>query len=362
MGHSSSDTGHAQSEDSHFYLPDFCNVRVIFAVVVTAQLMAFILALSPLTDDSGRWASLNLISLLVQWIALTSVAVLCVSRPLLARFGTTAASTASYVLVLAVAGLVSEAAFWLTRKISLGIHIPDALHGEFLLRNIVISAIISAAALRYFFVQHQLKRNIAAEARARLDALQARIRPHFLFNSMNTIASLTRTSPALAESAIEDLSDLFRVSLSDGRKLVPLSEEIELVKRYLSIESLRLGDRLKVDWKVDASVADVPTPALLLQPLVENAIYHGIEPEPAGGTISVTAEACGKAIRITVTNPLPRRDNRRHAGNRIALDNIRQRLGAHFGGRGTLEVKQEGPSHVVEVTLPRRSNDAHSNS
>ena len=168
----------------------------------------------------------------------------------------------------------------------------------------LIAAIVGALALRYFYVTHQWRRSIELEARARIRALQARIRPHFLFNSMNTIAALTRSDPALAEAAVEDLADLFRVSLNDARAQITLAEEIEIARTYQRIEQLRLGDAAaRCDWDVAALPARAIVPSLLLQPLLENAIGHGIEPLPHGGTVDVRGRLERDAIVIEVTNP-----------------------------------------------------------
>ena len=163
-------------------------------------------------------------------------------------------------------------------------------------------------------------------------ALQARIRPHFLFNSMNTIASLTRTDPERAEEAVEDLADLFRANLNEKRSSITLKEELEVARIYQRIEQLRLGERLHVIW----DVADLPmralVPGLLMQPLLENAIYHGIEPRPGGGIVTVSGALDGDIIALTVRNPLPEAGGDAHAGNRIALENIRERMDLHLPG------------------------------
>ncbi|MBK6350801.1 MAG: histidine kinase [Proteobacteria bacterium] len=174
-----------------------------------------------------------------------------------------------------------------------------------MLPNVMIAAVVGAMTLRYFYVSQQWRRSVELEARARIHALQARIRPHFLFNSMNTIAALTRSNPVQAEEAIEDLSDLFRVSLSDARAQITLQEEIEIARTYQRIEQLRLGDRLQVRWDVGALPPRCMVPSLLLQPLLENAIGHGIEPLPQGGIVDIRGRLGEGAIMLEVTNPKP---------------------------------------------------------
>ena len=199
-------------------------------------------------------------------------------------------------------------------------------HGTFLVRNVAIALVVTALALRYFYVTHQWRLNVEMQARARVHALQARIRPHFLFNSMNTIAALTRTNPARAEEAVQDLADLFRANLNEKRNTITLAEEIEVARTYQRMEQLRLGDRLRVDWKIDALPRDALVPGLMLQPLLENAIYHGIEPRPDGRRRHGGGRALKGIITIVVRNPVPAANVTMREGNRLALANIRERL------------------------------------
>ncbi|MCB1575667.1 MAG: histidine kinase, partial [Xanthomonadales bacterium] len=179
---------------------------------------------------------------------------------------------------------------------------------EFVLRNMAISGIVGALALRYFFVQHQYRARVESETDARIQALQSRIRPHFLFNSMNTIASLTRSDPRLAEQVTEDLAALFRVSLSDARVPVTLAEEVELATQYLRIEQQRLGERLRIDVDMRDLPQSARLPALIIQPLVENAVYHGIEPSTEPGLVEVHGRLTDDkeaSMEIVVRNSMP---------------------------------------------------------
>jgi len=225
-------------------------------------------------------------------------------------------------------------------------------HGDLMMRTVIIGAVVAALVLRYFYVQFHWKHRIASEASARLEALQARIRPHFFFNCMNSIASLTRSNPALAERAVEDLADLFRASFADAQALVPIQEELAFVERYLSIESLRLGERLVVVWSVEEMPASARLPLLSLQPIVENAIYHGIEPSSRGGSIEISARVDAEQLRIEVSNPVNPRPNYQHAGNQIALENVRLRLHAHFGEAASITSEQRDGQHRVLMVLP----------
>jgi len=336
-----------------FFLPSFCDVRMVFAVVVIAELLAFILTLvSPGVVDSP-WVNLGLISVFMQWIALTSAALLCISRPMLARLGNTVAALVSYLLVLLVTAVISEIAFWIMISSTVFPDISPRQHAVFLLRNLIISTVIAAIVLRYLYVQFQWRQQLKAEARARIQALQARIRPHFLFNSMNTIAALTRTAPELAESAIEDLSDLFRASLNSAHEQSTFADELTLAQHYLGIENLRLGDRLAVQWQVERVPQRASVPPLILQPLLENAIYHGIERLPDGGTITVDGASDGNMVEIEITNPVPPLESGgQREGNRIAQENIRQRLQIAFGSRAALLTSLEDAVYRVVIRFP----------
>jgi two-component system sensor histidine kinase AlgZ len=208
--------------------------------------------------------------------------------------------------------------------------------------------------LRYLYVRHQWQQQIQAEAQARVQALQARIRPHFLFNSMNSIAALTRSDSERAELAVQDLADLFRVSLRDASERVTLEEEIDIAQRYLRLESLRLGDRLRVDWSIERLPRKRLVPSLILQPLLENAVYHGIEPLPEGGRIAIDGAAEGRRIDIRIRNPKTcGRGTAHRSGNRIALDNIRLRLQLAFGSQAGVALREVDDEFETTLYFPR---------
>ena len=339
--------------DGGGFLPDFCNVRMVFAVVIGAQLLAFILALVSHSRLADAWGQLSLISLFVQWVGLSCAFLLCLSRPLLTRLQPAAAGLVALSLILGVTAVVSEAAYHLFRERGPALMLSPHGHWPFLGRNLLVAAIVGGAALRYFYVQFQWRHNVQAQARARVQALQARIRPPFMFNSMNTIASLTRSDPAVAESVVEDLAELFRASLADAGQLTTLAQELELCRRYLHIEALRLGNRLQVHWAVDGLPPRTPVPALTIQPLLENAVYHGIEPRPEGGAIQVEGTWKDGVIRMEIKNPLG--GEMTSAGRRshhMALANVRERLALYFGGRASLKTREEGGHFLAILCLP----------
>ncbi len=192
-----------------------------------------------------------------------------------------------------------------------------------------------------------------AIAEARLQALQARIRPHFLFNSLNAVLSLIRSQPQRAETALEDMAELFRVLMADNRALVPLSQEITLCQQYLSIEKLRLDERLQVEWHMAEIPSTLMIPPLILQPLLENAVYHGIETLAQGGIIVIHISTNAQSLVLRISNPLSSRPEK-SGGNKMALKNIRERLRLHYDLEAQLRQYEEQGQYVVEITIPTR--------
>jgi len=339
----------SESQQDSLFLPGFCDIRIVFAVVVIAELLAFVLVLAGSARDP--WSRLGLTSLFVQWVALSGAAVLCLSRPLLTRVSNTAAAAISYLLLLLTGTLISELAYRLGGTLLTGV---GSEHASFLFRNLLINAILSALVLRYLYVQFQWRQKMQAEAQARVEALQARIRPHFLFNSLNSIAALTRSNAERAEQAVQDMADLFRVSLSEASERVTLEQELEVAQRYLRMESLRLGERLQVEWDIERLPRKRLVPSLILQPLLENAVYHGVEPSPAGGTVRISGAAEGRRISICIRNPRAEKGVEAHRrGNRIALENIRLRLQLAFGNRAGLALHELDDCFETTLYFPR---------
>lgn len=341
------------------FLPDLCNSQSVFLLVLVAELLALLLTISASSGlQHFNWDKLALISVQVQWIVLFSAVALCRMRFWLGQQTHVQAGTASYVLVLLFTLVLSVFGQWIIYGIG-----SDSAgdHFEFdywlLLNNLVIAAILSGILLRYLYLQQQLRNQQQAEMQARIQALQSRIRPHFLFNSMNAIASLISTDPETAERVVEDLSELFRASLAEPT-LIPLERELTLCKHYLEIEQLRLGRRLQVDWQIGSYTSEVKIPSLMLQPLVENAIFHGVEPMPKGGKITIKVSQNDKQLSIVISNPyvLVKRHSQNHdhsqRHNRMALDNIRRRLTAHFGNAARLSSSAENGVFTTYIFCP----------
>jgi two-component system sensor histidine kinase AlgZ len=220
-----------------------------------------------------------------------------------------------------------------------------------MLFGVVLAMALAALLLEYFRLRNRAFSPALAEAR--LQALQARIRPHFLFNSLNAVLGMIRGDPKRAEGALEDLADLFRSLLADNRKLIPMREEIALCRQYLNLEHLRLGDRLRVLWVVDPGAEDALVPPMLLQPLVENAVYHGIEPGIGAGAIEIRVALEGERLVVALSNPYhPEHQHRQ--GNRMALANIRERLQLHFDVEARLDTGVDGERYRIGMVMPYR--------
>jgi len=350
----------AAGDEGHF-LPNFCGGRAIGGIVLIAELLAIVITLVTRRISDNLFQDLLLVSLFVQWVALSGAATLCTARHFLNRLPNARALGFAFLLLLSVVLVVSEAAvwvLWLTGAVSSP---RPEWYAYFHIQNFTVAAIINALALRYFLARHQLRQRTLSEAQARVEVLRSRMRPHFLFNTMNIIASLIRSAPDKAETAVVDMADLLRTMLGDSENLVPVSNEIAIAKKYLDIEALRLDNRLRVDWNVGKFQRKAVMPVLILQPLIENAIQHGIEAIPAGGTINVRLWEDGDTIHITVTNPLPRVRAKAAAvapaHSERALDNLRLRLASHYSDAARVEITQEPERFSVTVEIPIRGGN-----
>ncbi len=348
----------ANDEDSHF-LPSFCSIRTVGGIMLIAQMVAIVITLVTRRISGSLFQDLVIVSAFVQWIALASAAALCAARPLLNRLPNLRALGFAYLILLLVELVVTEGATWVLWLFgAIGTPRPD-WYGYFHIQNFSIAVILDALALRYFLARHQVRQHTLAEMRARLEAQRARLRPHFLFNTMNSIASLLRSAPDKAESAIENMADLFRAMLGEQETLVPVNNEITIAKKYLDIESLRFDQRLNVDWDVGKFPRKAVMPVLMLQPLLENAIDHGIEPNPAGGTIRLRLREENDMLHITVSNPLPPKKSAMTAPRGGGtLDTLRLRLVGHYGTAAQLDTKESPDRFTVTVNIPLRGDKA----
>lgn len=328
-------------------LPDLCHGQELLSVIVIAQLLAVLVVIADGGIAHFDWVQLGMVSMLALGIALLSALLLCKTRHLLARMGFVTAAGMSFAAILLAVLLCTVFAQWLLQVWGWG----DGFNGWQLLEVSLLAAIPAGILLRYLYLQQQLRIQQKAELESRIQALQSRIRPHFLFNSMNMIASLIGSDPDKAERVVEDLSDLFRYALTESQTLVPLRDELSLCRRYLALESLRLGDRLKVEWEIGDYGDDVRIPCLALQPMLENAIYHGIQLLPDGGKVSVSVTRKGGRMNIEVKNPTTP-IMQRHKGNRLAIQNTRRRLEAYFGQTVEVSSEQLDSCYITSINYP----------
>ena len=331
------------------YLPDFCNTDVFLRSLLVIELIAIVFALVSY-KSSSFYVHIALISVFMLWVGLCVSAILCWIN----RRGWFKTVVSTSVISIGVTLLMTILVTLLGVGLESTIKISTSSQGlvYLLVRNAAVSVILVGLALRYFYLEYESKLILEVQAQARLQALQARIRPHFLFNSMNTIASLTHDEPDLAEQSIENLSDLFRASLA-AESSVSLQQELELTRSYIELETLRLGDRLQVNWSVPSPTPTITLPALTLQPLVENAIYHGIEPIFEGGAVDIRVVPVSEGIEITIANPvLEDRSLQHREGNQMAVDNIRERLHIAFNGEASMQLSEVDELFTVTLKLP----------
>jgi two-component system sensor histidine kinase AlgZ len=349
-----SQPGATDAAERHF-VPDFGSFGIAVRLVLLAELIAVIITIGRNSSfDAHAWQELNMLSAFALLVSLCIVIGLKLCSPLIRRMHALSGAFVVFLLLLCMTALATELMVFALHYFGFISQRWPSWQSDLLVRSLIIAALIGIPGLRYLFLQHRAEVDAKSQQDAKLQALQSRIRPHFLFNSLNSVASLTRSDPKRAESVLQDLADLFRVLLADARKLVPISAEREISRQYLEIEKMRLGDRLRVSWHVSNVPRYAMIPALTLQPLLENAIYHGIEPRFAGGTVRIELWGEGETLNVLISNPLPdvRGGSSHNQGNKIAQDNIRQRLATQFGDRASMQAFEQGGQYHVKLSMP----------
>ena len=321
-------------------LPDFRNLGVMLRILVCVTAVT-LLAEALRNTSLGHWLEASAAAVaIVLPVTIISLLVLGGATSSLRRLNYPVAVTFIVFLELLVVTAV-------VKFVSLMLPGDDNL--DELVRYWLFTVILTLVLVGYFDLRTRALSPALAEAR--LQALQARIRPHFLFNSLNAVLSLMRAEPRRAETALEDLCELFRVLMADNRRLIPLEQELELCRQYLAIETLRLEDRLNVEWRIDELPSDAMVPPLILQPLLENAVYHGIEPSAVPGTISIAIHSKSERLEMILSNPF-KESARPQPGNKMALENIKERLQLHFDAEATLVTRSDGGRFEVRIVLP----------
>lgn len=347
----------ATTENSIGFLPELCTPQAILRVMVGAEVLALVLALT--SSSSSYQASvlrLGLTSIFVQWVALSSTITICLLSAKIKRLDVMKMTIVVCSIVAAFTVGASILAIMADSYQKVGVlHYWDT---PFILRNTFVSLVLCLLAMHYFYVHSQRAEFLRADSGAKYDALQSRMRPHFLFNSLNSIAQLIQVDKDKAEDALLDLADIFRSTL-DTRNRITLGEELDVTLRYLRMEGLRLGKRrLNIVWDMDRQTLpfNMEIPPLLLQPLVENAIYHGIQPCQDGGTLGISLYDSGEMLDVVVTNPVPPEGTNSHQkGNHIAQENLKNRLRIAYGDRANLKINKSEHQYRVSFSIPKET-------
>jgi two-component system, LytTR family, sensor histidine kinase AlgZ len=321
-------------------LPNFRNMGILLRILLSVNVVAMIAVIVKSPTVAALGSQFMEVAALVEPLLILTLMVLYLLNDVLARLP----HWGGAVVVIALTLGLTTALYFGTRHV-----LPIELSG--IERYWLLVGLVTAMLLAYFDLRGRALSPALSEAR--LQALQARIRPHFLFNSINAVLSLIRQEPKRAETALEDMAELFRVLMADNRELTPITREVELCRQYLGLEQLRLGERLKVEWHIENMPADALIPPLVLQPLLENAVYHGIEPRTEPGVVSINIYASRDQVHAVLRNPYAaERDN--HSGNKMALGNIRERLQLHFDAEASLTSRVTGDAYQVHIVLPYR--------
>lgn len=344
-----------QDQEREFFIPEMCSAENFLVALVGTELVAVMFTLLHVEPLLPRLVRLGQYSLYMQLIAMLSAAALCGGRRWLAGLRTLPAMLISLATTPAVAALVALATWWLLT----GYELYDAVVGmplySLVWHSAFIAFIISAICLRYIYAVQQWRQRIIHANEARFQALRAKLRPHFLFNTMNTISEMLHDNPRRSEQAIADLCSLLRSALNADENST-LGDELRLCRRYLDLETLRLGQRLRLEWQVEALPEDAWLPAMTLQPLLENALYHGIETMVDGGAMSVRGSHEDGRVRIEISNdtsghrPEPKRQGH-HQGQLIT----RARLQHAFAAGLEFSSEQLDQRYLVRIAFPYRT-------
>ena len=325
-------------------LPNFCNLGAMLRSLLLVNAIGLVFALARADQLNMLWREFLSVATFLEPALLASMVVLCTARPFLKRL-----SYHSGLLVIALTVLLISTLIHKMGQRLLGDDMPYGL-----IHIWILSLLTTGVLLTYFELRARALSPALTEAR--LQALQARIRPHFLFNSLNTVLSFIRSEPKRAELALQDMAELFRVLMADNRQLTTLENELELCRQYLRLEQLRLGERLQVVWHTDKMPGNALIPPLLLQPLLENAVYHGVEPATFTGEVVINIYRHHDQVIIVLRNPY-HRENSHHTGNKMAMNNIRERLALHFDAEASLKTQSLNDVYQVTITMPYVSQE-----
>lgn len=346
--------GSESADSSHEFLPNFCGAGIVLTVMLLALLFSIIVTTLTGPFSTSLLQDFVLVTLFVEWVCLSCVAVLCGLRVYLNSFSPERAMLATFAIILTVTFVISEVSVWLLYAAG-KLNTPrPQWYGYFHVQNIIVGGITGALVVRYFSATDQVRRRTLEWASAQQELQRYRIRKHFVYNSMNTIAGLTLKNSEKVETAIEDTADLIREMLDDKRNLVKVNNEVELVEKYLRMESLRLQNRLKVQWLEKSYPFGARTPALILQLLIELAVQYGIEPAPDGGTIAINIGARDNLLEISVEFTTHIGDDAIDVQleNSEIFTNISLQLQTHYSERANLICETGADGIKMTITHP----------
>jgi len=335
-----------QSKPEGVYPPSFCTWKLLVAVSVITEVCVLLLGMG--RSGFPGWTWLGMATLYGQWLALFSASGVCVMSGWTSRLSARGAWIGSWITAVLLSTAFSYAV-WLMAGFT-GFEPGDSA-GMFVLKSTLSVGLVAVVFFRYLLIRTRWRAELIAQSEARVQALQARIRPHFLFNSLNTIASLIPVDPVNAEAATLDLADIFRGSMRRADRPISLGDELQLARQYLDMEKRRLGNRLEIDWRVEELPPRASVLPLMLQPLLENSVGHGVQSNPEGGKIVVYGRAEGDQIVVTIRNPSPSQDHI-SSGHGMALENIRERLLLAFGPRASLHTSQDAGQFFTILSVP----------
>ena len=322
----------------------------LMSVILSGEALALIIALVSADPPSGFLVLFGLASLGIQWVSLGTLCLLYLLRHALNRWPPKQIAWLCLALLLAMTALVSAAAWGVLSMVGEW-PLP---RWAFVMRMLALALVVGLIGLLTFQNYWEARRLAVRAKQLELEALQARIRPHFLFNTLNTGAALVHARPDEAERVLLDLADLFRSALR-GPQRIPLREELDLTRRYLEIEQLRFGERLRLQWDVPDDLPEVLAPSLSIQPLAENAIRHGIERRPSGGALEIEVRQLASSVQVTVRNDLPEAGTPSR-GHAVGLASARERVDALTRGLGKIESGVEDGRYTARMTLPLGSD------
>ncbi len=347
LQHPDSQARNSNPRSAGVYPPSFCTIRLLFAVMVITEVAVVLLGMG--RGGLPTWKWLGMASVYAQWLALFCASGICVTSGWTGRLSARGAWTGSWLLAVLLSAVFSYAA-WLVIGAN-GIGLVRETATTFIFKSVISVGLVAVVFLRYLLIRTKWRAELMAQAEARVQALQARIRPHFLFNSLNTIASLIPVEPDNAEAATLDLADIFRGSMRRADKPIRLADELQLARQYLDMEKRRLGDRLEIDWRVDELPPGASVLPLMLQPLLENAVGHGVQSHPEGGKIAVYGRAEGDQVVVTICNPVAA-EGSESSGHGMAMANISERLQLAFGPRASLITSQDADNFYTILSVP----------